>query len=506
MMIEEKDYDIAIIGGGINGASVARYAAKLGYKVILLEKQDLAQGTSSASTKLIHGGLRYLEHYEFRLVRESLLEREVMWQSAPHIIYPMRFILPHHDKLRPKWLIRLGLFLYDHIGGRKLLPTCRRVKLNQGMHRDILQPHISDGFEYSDCWVDDARLVVINAMDAQHHGALIKTRHEVTQAEKQDDSWRLHIHNHRDNTQQNIHAKLVINAGGPWVSKILNNLLLNNQQQTIKLIKGSHIIVKKIFDHDHAYILQHDDKRIVFAIPYEHDFTLIGTTDIEINESSIDDCAISHDEVGYLCDLINQYFQHHITPDDLVASFAGIRPLYDDGDKDAQKLSRDYVIDIKDELSLVNIFGGKITTSRALAEEVMEKILPLLAHKNNNKISKYDKLIGGDFDVWDFDQKLTELKQDFAFLSDQHAYRLMRNYGTKAWNILGKAKNITDLGIGFGYDLYENEVIYLIEHEFALSADDILYRRSKLYLHFDNTQKQQLDDYMSSYLNQESAA
>ena len=369
-------YDLFIIGGGINGCGIARDAAGRGLSVMLAEKSDLASGTSSASTKLIHGGLRYLEQYEFRLVRESLMERETLMQMAPHIIWPLRFVLPHHKGLRPKWLIRLGLFLYDHLGGRKLLAASKSLNLKTGPVGEPLKPEFTSGFEYSDCWVDDARLVVLNAMDARDRGAEIRPRTEVISAERQASNWIVTTRDTETGETDEVLARVLVNAAGPWVSEVSSGRLRLNSRSQSRLVKGSHIVVPRVFEHDRAYIFQNPDGRIVFAIPYEDEFTLIGTTDVDVG-SDPEAPRASDDEIDYLCKAASEYFKTPILADDVVWTYAGIRPLFDDGEATAQEITRDYVLSVDDQGGLapvLSIFGGKITTYRHLAEEALEKL------------------------------------------------------------------------------------------------------------------------------------
>ena len=379
--MSDRHYDIAIVGGGINGCGIARDAAGRGHSVFLCEQGDLAGATSSASTKLIHGGLRYLEYYEFRLVREALIEREVLLRAAPHIIWPMRFVLPHHSGLRPAWLLRLGLFIYDHIGGRKLLPGTKTVDLANGPLGKGLKPLFKKGFEYSDCWVQDSRLVVLNARDAQEKGAVIRTRTSCTRARREDDHWVLTVTNAENDSSEEISARVLINAAGPWAGSFLSGAVGANTKAKVRMVQGSHIIVKRLFDHDRSYFFQNSDGRLVFTIPYERDFTLIGTTDRDY-QGDPGDVAITEEETAYLCGVVSQYLDNEITPDDVVHSYSGVRPLYDDGAAEAKAATRDYVLDLDDEGGLppiLNIFGGKITTYRKLAEHALEKLGPHLS-------------------------------------------------------------------------------------------------------------------------------
>ncbi len=499
-MAPPKDiYDLAIIGGGINGCGIARDAAGRGHSVLLCEQDDLGHGTSSASTKLIHGGLRYLEHYEFRLVREALIERETLLRAAPHIIWPMRFVLPHHASLRPRWLIRLGLFLYDHIGGRKLLPGTRSLDLSRDPAGRPLEDAYRHAFEYSDCWVDDARLVVLNAMDAAERGADIHVRTACVQAERHDGLWTVTLKRMNDHTSFQVQARVLVNAAGPWVGDVLLNRVQVDSRDKVRMVKGSHIVVPKMFDHDRAYIFQNPDARIVFAIPYEGDFTLIGTTDQDF-EGDPNDAALSDAETQYLCEAINTYFKKPLSPDHIVWSFAGVRPLYDDGATAAQEATRDYVLRLDEgdrEAPLLTLFGGKITTYRRLAEEVLEELSPYLPDQRSNW-TETAPLPGGDFAFDSVSDQFGKLRQTYPFLSENDAKRLVRAYGTRANVLLGDARSIDDLGASFGAGLTACEIEYLMRHEWAQTSDDILWRRSKLGLHLSNDQHSRVDDWMKS--------
>ncbi|WP_193179678.1 glycerol-3-phosphate dehydrogenase [Nisaea sediminum] len=491
-------YDIAIIGGGINGCGIARDAAGRGYSVCLAEMSDLASGTSSWSTKLIHGGLRYLEHYEFRLVRESLEEREVLWAMAPHIVRPLRFILPHHSGLRPAWLLRLGLFLYDHLGGRKLLPPTRVVDLTRDAAGEPLRDIFRKGFEYSDCWVDDARMVVLNARDAANRGADIHTRTRVVKAVREAGHWRVTLLDLATGAEREIEARLLVNAAGPWVDKVLSEAAGWNEARNVRLVQGSHIVVPKLYDHDRCYIFQNPDGRIFFSIPYEQDFTLIGTTDRDY-EGDPGAVAITGEEKAYLCKAAGEYFKQPVKVEDIVWSYSGVRPLFDDGASKAQEATRDYVLrEDGDRASgvLINIFGGKLTTYRRLANSVLGKIEALLGAKGP-EWSGGEPLPGGDFPVLEFDAKLRAVKQKYPFLDDRTALRLTRQYGTLLFEIFGDAIDAGSLGRDFGAGLTEAEVRYLIEREWAVTAEDVLWRRSKLGLRLDKSQIAALETFMS---------
>ncbi|WP_264299809.1 glycerol-3-phosphate dehydrogenase [Nisaea nitritireducens] len=491
-------YDIAVIGGGINGCGIARDAVGRGYSVCLAEMSDLASGTSSWSTKLIHGGLRYLEHYEFRLVRESLEEREVLWAMAPHIVRPMRFVLPHHSGLRPAWLLRLGLFIYDHLGGRKLLPPTRVLNLTSDEAGAPLKAAFRKGFEYSDCWVDDARLVVLNARDAANRGADIHTRTQVVKAVREDGHWRVTLRDLRTGAERDIEARLLVNAAGPWVDQVLGETFGRNGARNVRLVQGSHIVVPKLYDHDRSYIFQNSDGRIFFAIPYERDFTLIGTTDRDYQGDPAK-VAITPEESAYLCAAAGEYFKRQVAVDDIVWTYSGVRPLFDDGASKAQEATRDYVLREEGEPEsgvLVNIFGGKLTTYRRLANSVMKKIEAALGSKGP-EWSGSEPLPGGDFPVLEFAGRLQALKQKYPFLDDGTALRIERQFGTLAETILGNAKALSDLGRDFGAGLTEAEVRYLMSREWAVTAEDILWRRSKLGLRLSKAQVDALEAYMA---------
>ncbi|WP_419910029.1 glycerol-3-phosphate dehydrogenase [Hoeflea sp.] len=498
-MSDNQTYDLFVIGGGINGCGIARDAAGRGFTVMLAEKDDLASGTSSSSTKLIHGGLRYLEHYEFRLVREALMEREVLWRMAPHIIWPMRFILPHQKGLRPAWLLRLGLFLYDHLGGRKLLPPTRVLDLRSDPAGGPLKPGFSKAFEYSDCWVNDARLVALNARDAADRGAEIRTRTKVVDARREDGSWTISIENCLTGQVQTVRARLLINAAGPWVDGVLRSAIGENDASNVRLVQGSHIVVRRKFEDERAYFFQNRDERIIFAIPYERDFTLIGTTDHDFGGEP-DDTEISDGEIAYLCNAASEYFAEPVTRDDVVWTYSGVRPLFDDGASAAQEATRDYVL-VEDggaeEALLINIFGGKITTYRRLSESVLEKVEKRLGARKA-RWTAHAILPGGDFETGGFDRLLGDLMEQYAFLAKEHAYRLLRLYGTRAASILGDARRLEDLGTCFGSDLYAAEVDYLVENEWAVTADDIVWRRTKRGLQLSDEQIATLAAYLQT--------
>lgn len=489
------DYDLTIIGGGINGTAIARDAAGRGLRVLLLEQYDLGSGTSWASSKLIHGGLRYLEQGAFKLVREGLKERALLLRSAPHIIWPARFVLPHHKALRPAWMLRLGLFLYDCLGGDKTLPHAQSVDLTKDDAGTALHPTYTTAFEYSDCRVDDARLVVLNAVDAAERGAHIRTRTRFEHAERHGDAWQIFFTDGIIKTH--CTSRALINASGPWVERVNNTMPADVQRSNVKLIAGSHIVVRKLFTHAKSYIFQNADGRIVFALPFEDDFTLIGTTDVPF-KGNPEDVKATNAEVDYLCKLAGDYFKITPNPSDVVWHFSGIRALYDNRSLDAKSLSRDYFLGLdagQGKPPLLSIYGGKLTAARIVAEQALDKLAPFLPM--NQAWTGTATLPGGDFAWHDFAQQLARVRARWPFLSETHARRLFRAYGTRIDIVLGHAKNMDDLGVCFGADLTEAEVRYLMQHEWAKKADDVLWLRSKLGLRFNMEQKQALDDFMN---------
>ncbi|ESX11226.1 glycerol-3-phosphate dehydrogenase [Mesorhizobium sp. LSJC265A00] len=490
-------HDIFVIGGGINGCGIARDAVGRGFSVFLAEMNDLASGTSSGSTKLIHGGLRYLEFYEFRLVREALMEREVLWKNAPHIIWPMRFVLPYAKGLRPAWLIRLGLFLYDHIGGRKLLPATRTLDMSKDPAGKPLKPLFHKAFEYSDGWVNDARLVALNARDAADRGATIRTRTKVVGARREGDLWAIRVEDVQTGEAEEVKARLLVNAAGPWVDHVLSTTVGQNDVHNVRLVQGSHIVIKKKFDDPRAYFFQNKDGRIIFAIPYEEEFTLIGTTDRDY-PGDPHDVKISDTEIDYLCAAASEYFAEAVTRPDIVWTYSAVRPLYDDGASKAQEATRDYVLKADGgggKAPIVNAFGGKITTYRRLSESMLEKVEGFLG-KRGKPWTANAPLPGGDFPATGFDVQVAKLKSAFPFIDQRLARRLTRLYGTRAQVLLGLAKSNADLGRNFGADLYEAEVRYLSENEWALTAEDVLWRRTKRGLHLSREQASALDEFM----------
>ena len=490
-------FDLAVIGGGVNGTGTARDAQGRGLKTLLVEAKDFASGTSSASTKLIHGGLRYLEYYKFRLVAESLRERERLWQMAPHIIWPMRFLLPHHQALRPRWLLRLGLFIYDHLGGRKLLPKARRVDLRQDPAGQLLQPSFETAFEYSDCWVEDSRLVVLNLRDAHRRGAKIMPRTKLVTATFVEGRWLLTVEDQTSGRQHNLIAATLVNAAGPWVDEVLRTALGRNDIDNIRLVGGSHIVIKRRLPDERSYMFQNADGRVVFAIPYEQDYLLIGTTDND--DVSLDEpLQISDAEIDYLCEVASQYLAETVTPQDVVWHFSGIRPLFNDGANEATEATRDYVITQDSQYSdhLINVFGGKITTYRRLAEEVMT-IVDKAASRRTKKWTAGATLPGGDFDATKFEDLVAKAQADFAFAAAPLIRRLTRLYGTQVWALLKDCQQFSDLGTHFGADLYQAEVDFLVREEWARQAADIVYRRTKLGLRMTVEEIASLQQYLN---------
>ena len=501
------DFDVFIIGGGINGCGIARDAAGRGYRVGLAEMNDFASGTSSASSKLVHGGLRYLEQYKFRLVREALGEREVLLQMAPHIIRPLRFILPHHRKLRPAWLLRLGLFLYDHIGNRRLLPPTRTINLRTAEVGKPLKATFARGFEYSDCWVDDARLVIFNAMDAKDRGATILSRVKVVSATLQSDVWLLTLVDQLTRERREVTTRLLVNAAGPWVDRVLSGVIASNRAANIRMVKGSHVVVPKLYEHDRAYIFQNTDGRIIFVIPYENSFSLIGTTDEDF-AGDPDEVRITPEETAYLCQGASEYLKTPVHPDQVVWTYSGVRPLYDDGASAAQEATRDYVLRVDTESGqppLINIFGGKITTYRRLAEVLLEKVEGLIGAKGPVWTAN-SHLPGGDFAPGDGERQPSGLLSKYPFLDRAFAERLTRSYGTRAAALLGDARSREDLGTQFGATLTEREVNYLIGQEWARTTEDIVWRRSKLGLHMTSDEIDRLRDWLGRRSPQEAVA
>ena len=477
--------DLLVVGGGINGAGIARDAAGRGLRTTLVEQGDIAGATSSSSTKLIHGGLRYLEYYEFRLVAEALAEREVLLRIAPHIIWPLEFVLPHEKHLRPAWMIRIGLFLYDHIGGRSTLPKSKGVSLLPNGYGAGLKAEFAKGFTYSDGWVDDARLVVLNARSAAAHGATILPRTRLVAAVRDGEFWRARVVDQTTQLAREIRARVLVNAAGPWVQSLLDHELAIKSPGKVRLVKGSHIVVPRIHARRHAFILQNPDGRVVFMIPYEREFTIVGTTDVTVGEDQVRP-VISQDEIAYLCAAASRYTAKPVVPADVVWSYSGVRPLYDDGSEDPSAVTRDYhlLVDAGESGQsppLLSVFGGKITTYRRLAEHALEKLGPWTGAAKTWTGS--EALPGGDFGDRDFTAMLDEFEQEFPRLPGAWMKRVLRRHGTLAREIIGDAVDEAGLGKHFGGGLYECEVNYLIAHEWAREADDVLWRRTKCGLH-----------------------
>ncbi len=513
-----KDVDLFVIGGGINGCGIARDAAGRGLSVVLAEMNDLASATSSASTKLFHGGLRYLEYFEIGLVRHALEEREILLRAMPHISWPLRFVLPYHKDMRfegatptsrvlnvlmpwmrgrrPAWLIRFGLFLYDHLGGRKILPATTTLSLPGTPEGAPLEDRFKTAYEYSDCWIEDSRLVVLNARDAAARGARIMTRSKVSHAERVGDVWGITVEDRDTGDRQTVRARMLVNAGGPWVGDILQNKVDIASNAGVRLVRGSHIVTHRLYDHDKCYFFQGTDGRIIFAIPFETDFTLIGTTDEDHLDPDVEPVC-TPEEQQYLIDFANQYFKRDIGRDAIVWTFSGVRPLYDDGAISATAATRDYTLklDASGGAPILNIFGGKITTYRKLAEEAVDKIAQHFSGTSGHWTANA-ALPGGDFPVDGVSALIAGLTVDYPFLGDTWARRLIRAYGTEAREILGDARAESDLGVQFGATLTERELVWQIEKEFARCADDVIWRRSKLGLRLSAEQISNLDSWM----------
>lgn len=491
--------DIFVLGGGVNGCGIARDAAGRGLSVVLAEAGDLAQATSSSSTKLFHGGLRYLEFFEFRLVREALEEREVLLRAMPHISWPLRFVLPYDPAMRfdsdtptsrllgrvmpwmkgrrPAWLIRLGLFLYDHLGGRRILPATRTLDLARDPAGKPLRAGLSRAWEYSDCWVDDARLVVLNARDAAARGARILTRTRVREARREGGVWVIRAEGPAG--PEEFRARVLVNAAGPWVGEVIRSVAGINSAENVRLVRGSHIVTRKLYDHDRCYFFQGQDGRIIFAIPYEQDFTLIGTTDKD-HDGAPGSARCTDEERDYLCAFASRYFARPVTAADVVWTYSGVRPLYDDGAKSATAATRDYVLSLEGNgAPLLNVFGGKITTYRRLAEAALARLAPFFPDAGRAWTAGVP-LPGGDFAHDGAGALADALRRDYPFLTEGWAARLVRTYGTEARAILGRARSAADLGRDFGATLTEAELRWLVGHEFARSAEDVLWRRTKL--------------------------
>ncbi|MCH7342574.1 glycerol-3-phosphate dehydrogenase [Pelomonas sp. CA6] len=502
--------DVLVVGGGINGAGIARDLAGRGYRVLLAEAQDLASHTSSSSTKLIHGGLRYLEYYEFALVRKALQEREVLLRSAPHLMWPLRFVMPHDPAMRPAWMIRVGLFLYDHLARRELLPGSEGLDLRRHEAGAPLQPRFTRGFAYSDGWVDDARLVLLNAQDARDKGATVLTRTAVVAAQREAGQWRATLRGERGETRT-LRARALVNAAGPWAEQFLREAARSAHGEalatrSLRLVKGSHIVVPRCFEHPHAYIFQNPDKRIIFAIPYEQDFTLIGTTDVEVPAASLQGLArarIDADEIAYLCEQASRYFRRPVTPQQVVWSYAGVRPLLDDASGDPAAVTRDYLLEThRDGAPLLTVWGGKITTFRKLAEDAADRIGEML-DQPRPAWTEGAFLPGGDLSDWvgaaqprhpqrDFLRFVQEVLRRYPFLPPALAHRLARAYGARVERVLDDARDLQALGAEVAPGLFERELDYLRREEWACDAEDVLWRRSKLGLHYSEAQRAQV--------------
>ena len=517
--MSEYDFDIFVIGGGINGCGIARDAVGRGYRVGLAEMNDLASATSSASTKLFHGGLRYLEYFEFRLVKEALIEREHLLHAMPHISWPMRFVLPLAPDMRfdnstptsrllrkimpwmqgrrPDWLIRLGLFLYDHMGGRKILPATETLNLQTAAEGQPLKNSFAKAFEYSDCWIEDSRLVALNAQDAKQRGAHVITRTKVIATQRHADHWVVTLLDQKTQVRHEITTKMIVNAAGPWVGELLGQTLGLKTNEGVRLVRGSHIVTHKLFDHDKAYFFQGTDGRIIFAIPYENDYTLIGTTDQDhLDPNEPVECTA--EEQAYLLNFASQYFETPVTNDDIVWTFSGVRPLYDDGASSASAATRDYVLKIDcadDTAPVLNIFGGKITTYRKLAESALVEIENALGAKSA-PWTKRVPLPGGDFNVDGFDALVKNLSDSYDFLTSTWATRMVRMYGTNAEKIIAKVAQTSDEKQDFGCNVTAAELDWGIENEFVQTADDFVWRRTRLGLKLTNEQIQSIDSYI----------
>lgn len=489
----EQVFDVVVVGGGVNGAGIAMDAAGRGLKVAMIEMHDLGAATSSNSSKLIHGGLRYLEHYEFRLVKEALAERESLLRNSPHIMWPLRFILPHRPHLRPSWMIRIGLFLYDHLAKRETLRASEGVRFDSS---SPLKDTIRKGFKYSDGWVDDARLVVYCALEAQKHGASILPRNKVTSAKRESNLWIIEAEDMKTGEKRSVSAKALVNAAGPWVSKLFGEALHTPAPKEIRMVKGSHMVVPKIYDHDEAYILQNEDNRIVFVIPYEDDFSLIGTTDVDYTGDP-KKASISDEEVEYLLGVVNAHFKRQLTPADMVWSYSGVRPLMDDEGGSAQKASRDYTFEVDapaGSAPLLSVFGGKITTYRKLAEAATNAICTHFPQAGK-AWTKSATMPGGDFS--DHQSLNTELASQYPWLPELVRKRYVRTYGTLTHEVLKGRTCVDDMGQHFGATLFACEVDYLIANEWAVTAEDVLWRRTKQGLRLSQEQQQQLEDYLA---------
>lgn len=482
-MSDTDTIDLFVIGGGVNGAGIARDAAGRGLSVILCEKGDLAEGTSSRSGKLVHGGLRYLEYYEFRLVREALIEREVLLNAASHIIWPMRFVLPHSPQDRPAWLVRTGLFLYDHLGGRRKLPGTRTLDLRRDPEGAPLLDSYRRGFEYSDCWVDDARLVVLNAVAASERGAQVLTRTACTGARREDGAWTVTMRDEVTGETRTVRARCIVNAAGPWVNDVVGRVAGSNSRRNVRLVKGSHVIVPKFWQGEQAYLVQNTDRRVIFINPYEQDKALIGTTDIAY-EGRPEEVAADESEIEYLLAAVNRYFKEKLRRADVIETFSGVRPLFDDGQGNPSAVTRDYSFDLDETggVPMLNVYGGKITTFRKLSEHALQKVARFFPDMGGDW-TRHAPLPGGDIPNADFTLFLETLRQDYPWMPRRLAIHYGRLYGSLTPRIVGGATSLEGLGRHFGADLHEAEARYLARHEWARTADDVLLRRTKQGLH-----------------------
>ena len=514
---DREPYDLFIIGGGINGAGIARDAVGRGYTVGLAEMNDFASATSSSSTKLFHGGLRYIEFFKFRLVREALAEREVLLKAMPHISWPMRFVLPVYPDMRfesdtptsrllsfvmpwmkdrrPAWLIRLGLFLYDNMGGRKILPATSSIDLKTAPEGKPLEDKYQRAYEYSDCWVEDSRLTLLNVRDAKKRGADIFARTKVTSAKNKDGVWEISLQD-KSGDMAICKAKMIVNAGGPWVENVIQNVARLNTRQGVRLVRGSHIVTKRLYDHDKCYFFQGTDGRIMFSIPYEEDYTLIGTTDAEHSDVR-EKPVCSEGEAVYMIDFVNHYFKKKLTREDVIWTYSGVRPLYDDGSNSATAATRDYVIRLDNSAGapVLNIFGGKITTYRKLAETALGDIDAVFM-KDTGSWTAGAALPGGDVAVDGINQLQTALASQLPFLDPFTTRRLVRQYGTQCAEIFSRINSPEDMGEPFGHGIFAHEIDWAIANEWVRSAEDFLWRRSKMGLRLSKAQAEILDTYI----------
>jgi len=497
-MNRQDTVDLFVIGGGVNGAGIARDAAGRGLSVVLCEKDDLGEGTSSRSSKMVHGGLRYLEYYEFRLVREALMEREVLMNAAPHIIRPMRFVLPHSPEDRPAWLVRLGLFLYDHLGGREKLPGTRMLDLRRAPEGAPLLDKYTRAFEYSDCWVDDARLVVLNALDAAARGATVLTRTPCISARRENGAWTVLTRNSVTGETREFRARVLVNAAGPWAKDVLHRVAGANSTRNVRLVKGSHIIVPKFWEGAHAYIIQNHDRRVIFVNPYEGDLALIGTTDIPY-EGAAEQVSIDESETEYLLAAVNRYFKEKLRREDVLTTYSGVRPLFDDGKGNPSAVTRDYVFDLDETggAPLLNVFGGKITTFRELAERGLGKLKKFFPTMGKNW-THAAPLPGGDIENADFESFRARIKAEHPWMPRSLRHHYTRLYGTRLSEIVGKASSVEELGRHFGGDLYEAEVRYLVNNEWAMTAEDVLWRRTKHRLRLSGAEQAAFVDWFNA--------